>query len=193
MTEIELIQSLVNIPQDAIWHPEGNTLIHTNLVISQAIHIGDRDHYNTHDYSLLYRAAMYHDVGKLTTTKIITPLGSFIPEQYDPIIHGAYTKITSYGHAQESARMAREMLTSYNEDPAFIEAVTVLCDTHMNYNIFTPKAVRKLQAKLSKAGTSLALWAALVEADHSGRDPLPHSAPGKSVLELAELCGVPIL
>lgn len=189
----ELLESLRMIPQDATHHPEGHVLEHTYQVMQQVGRIAYRDKLSAKDTYILYLSAKFHDVGKIKTTRIVTEQGKYEIDDYF-LFHPneRIVKITSYGHAQESAMMAIRYLADI-EPTEVIMAVAALCDTHMNYDISTAKAIRKLQLKLQAAHTNLSLWAALVEADHSGRHPLPPSAPANAVLELAKGFGIPIV
>ena len=65
----ELVQKMKNTPQSPKWHPEGDVLEHTLLVMNQA-----KEDLN------LYLAAMLHDIGKVDHTRV------------------EGEKITAYGH-----------------------------------------------------------------------------------------------
>lgn len=67
------IEKLKRIPQNEIWHKEGNAFVHTCMVVQSALdHISNE----TIDYlaspeirEILVYAALLHDVGKAFTTK----------------------------------------------------------------------------------------------------------------------------
>lgn len=88
-----LLDKLMNIPeikvletveQDKIFHPEGNVLIHTKMVI-EALPKNSEEH-------LIWAAAL-HDVGKLKTQNIISE-----------------DRITFYGHEVVSSKIAEIVL-----------------------------------------------------------------------------------
>jgi len=56
----ELLVKCGKTPQSPKWHPEGDVLIHTKIVYNRARKIGDLD---------LAVAALFHDLGKVETTK----------------------------------------------------------------------------------------------------------------------------
>ncbi len=61
------IQSLIGVPQDAEWHPEGDVFIHTQLVIDRARELIDDLSYPRQVTVML--AALAHDFGKPPTTQ----------------------------------------------------------------------------------------------------------------------------
>jgi tRNA nucleotidyltransferase (CCA-adding enzyme) len=63
------LQSLVGVPQEPEWHPEGNVDIHTTMVLDEARKlIGDLDHARQVAVML---GALCHDLGKPPTTEFI--------------------------------------------------------------------------------------------------------------------------
>ena len=63
------IQSLIGVPQDAEWHPEGDVFVHTQLVIDRARELIDDLPYPRQVTVML--AALAHDFGKPATTEFI--------------------------------------------------------------------------------------------------------------------------
>ncbi|HEY6803468.1 MAG TPA: HD domain-containing protein [Pyrinomonadaceae bacterium] len=63
------IQGLIDVPQDPVWHPEGDVFIHTQLVIDQARQIVDDLEYPQKVTVML--AALAHDFGKPPTTEFL--------------------------------------------------------------------------------------------------------------------------
>ena len=59
--------------------------------------------------------------------------------------------------------------------------MVVLCQYHLTHIDFVQSArhVRRVAVALEKAGESLVMLSRLVEADHSGRPPLPAELPDK--------------
>jgi tRNA nucleotidyltransferase (CCA-adding enzyme) len=63
------IQSLIGVPQDREWHPEGDVFVHTKLVVDRARElIGDLSYPRQVTVML---AALAHDFGKPATTEFI--------------------------------------------------------------------------------------------------------------------------
>ena len=63
------IQSLIDVPQDPEWHPEGDVFVHTQLVIDRARELIDELSYPRQVTVML--AALAHDFGKPPTTEFI--------------------------------------------------------------------------------------------------------------------------
>jgi tRNA nucleotidyltransferase (CCA-adding enzyme) len=63
------IQSLIGIPQDPEWHPEGDVFVHTKLVIDRARELIDDLSYARQVTVML--AALGHDFGKPATTEFL--------------------------------------------------------------------------------------------------------------------------
>jgi tRNA nucleotidyltransferase (CCA-adding enzyme) len=63
------IQSLIEVPQDSEWHPEGDVFVHTKLVIDGARRLIDDLPYPRQVTVML--AALAHDFGKPATTEFV--------------------------------------------------------------------------------------------------------------------------
>jgi tRNA nucleotidyltransferase (CCA-adding enzyme) len=63
------IQSLIGVPQDPEWHPEGDVFVHTGLVIDRARELIDDLSYARQVTVML--AALAHDFGKPPTTEFL--------------------------------------------------------------------------------------------------------------------------
>jgi len=63
------IQSLIGVPQDPEWHPEGDVFVHTQLVIDRARELVDDLAYPRKVTVML--AALAHDFGKPPTTEFL--------------------------------------------------------------------------------------------------------------------------
>src|SRR5688572_6442745 len=63
------IQSLIGVPQDPEWHPEGDVFVHTKLVIDRARELIDDLSYPRQVTVML--AALAHDFGKPATTEFL--------------------------------------------------------------------------------------------------------------------------
>jgi tRNA nucleotidyltransferase (CCA-adding enzyme) len=63
------IQSLIGVPQDPEWHPEGDVFVHTNLAVDRARELIDDLPYPRKITVML--AALAHDFGKPATTEFL--------------------------------------------------------------------------------------------------------------------------
>ncbi len=63
------IASLIDVPQDPLWHPEGDVFVHTQLVIDRAREVIDALPYPKKVTVML--AALAHDFGKPATTDFL--------------------------------------------------------------------------------------------------------------------------
>jgi tRNA nucleotidyltransferase (CCA-adding enzyme) len=63
------IEALISVPQDPLWHPEGDVFVHTQLVIDRARELIDDLKYPKQVTVML--AALAHDFGKPATTEFI--------------------------------------------------------------------------------------------------------------------------
>jgi tRNA nucleotidyltransferase (CCA-adding enzyme) len=63
------IASLIDVPQDPVWHPEGDVFVHTQLVVDRARELIDDLAYPQKVTVML--AALAHDFGKPPTTQFI--------------------------------------------------------------------------------------------------------------------------
>lgn len=162
--------------QDPIWHPEGGVFAHTAYVCDEMAAICERENI-THDRRLvLMFAALCHDFGK--------PSCTFTNEA---------GRIVSPGHDKAGVPIAREFLESIGCRADIIAQVLPLVAEHMahisvnNEEMNIGRFVRRLAVRLHPAMISdLDL---LVEADMSGRPPLPkgkHPLMGK-ILEQAKI------
>ena len=168
-SEYPNITDLNGVPQDPEWHPEGNVLIHTGFVLD---YMGRycREHEITGDKrAILILAALCHDFGKLTHT------------QFED------GRIKSKGHEQASEPFARKFLAQIGCPLRLVEPIIGLVINHMAaYGRQSEKSVRKLAFRLSKYNTCIADLVILIEADKSGRPPLPQGQP-QSIVEMLQL------
>ena len=63
------IQSLIGVPQDPVWHPEGDVFVHTKLAVDRARELIDNLSYPRQVTVML--ATLAHDFGKPATTEFI--------------------------------------------------------------------------------------------------------------------------
>jgi putative nucleotidyltransferase with HDIG domain len=89
------------VPQNPVWHAEGDVLIHTRMVTESLLSLPAWSQLPVADRQALFAAALLHDVGKPACTK--TELDGHI---------------TSRGHARKGEKMARQLLWLGEELPA---------------------------------------------------------------------------
>lgn len=169
------LEAMIGVPQEPEWHPEGDVAIHTAHVLDAAADIATRDKLDEEDRAVLLFAALTHDIAKPATTK---------QREKDGIL-----RWTSYGHEEAGGPMAAEFLQSIGIAPKIIRRVEPLVTNHLAHMRFAPELapafVRKLADRL--APSSIEEFTRLVEADASGRPPLPKRLPdeARDILEHA--------
>lgn len=173
------IGALKATPQDPVWHPEGDVEVHTAFVMDEAARIADREGLVGDDRAVLLFSALTHDFAKPQTTKT---------EEID-----GKQRITSRGHEEQGGPLAKQFLDSVGVINLISEKVVPLVENHLQHvsiaSIPTDKgrksAVRKLARRLGKANINELLR--LIEADTSGRPPLPKGMPeaGKVLQSIA--------
>jgi len=164
------LHALVGLPQDAEWHPEGDCLTHTSLVCDAARDIAVRDKLNDDDRLVLMLAALCHDLGKANTTVMRDE------------------RWRSPGHAEEGADLTRSLLARMGFGESVVKKVVPLVVEHMSHIGVEPnnRLVRRLAVRV--APSNIAMLVRLIEADHSGRHPLPKGVPATAakIQELSE-------
>jgi len=161
--------NLMGVLQNPRFHPEGCAGYHSMLVCDEAVELAKRENLNDEDRLVLVFSAMLHDAAKFTHSQ------------------GKYPEIKSHGHAEASVPFVKSFFKRLGvvEDNDLVKKVCPLTFYHMAYlNCQTVKAVRKLAEKLEPSNMNMLCL--LVEADHSGRSPLPKGLPDKA-LRMLEL------
>ena len=106
---INKILKLQQIEQNPKYHPEGNVLNHVLMVVDKASQVKHKS-----EYPLAFMwAALLHDIGKLTTTKI------------------RKGRITSYNHDNEGEDISKEMLDKLTDDEELKYQISKLVRYHM--------------------------------------------------------------
>jgi tRNA nucleotidyltransferase (CCA-adding enzyme) len=159
------IACLAGVPQDAHWHPEGDVGIHTMFVLDAAARIAEREALQGDDRAVLLFAALCHDFAKATTTALREREGKL--------------RWTSWGHEADGGPMSRAFLERIGIKSSIVDRVVPLVENHLASSSIgrevTPRAVRRLAMRLAPA--TIADLLRLIEADHSGRPPLPVGLP----------------
>jgi len=157
----------LEIPQDPIWHPEGNVWVHTLYVCDEAARIAREKNL---DPIILVGAALLHDVGKAITT--FEKNGRWV----------------SPGHAEKGVSIARDFLESIKCPNNIANQICILVKEHMAHINLTEKSVKRLKIRLGPV--SMNMWGAIVESDHSGRPPLPKANPSEKWVEIGNSLSV---
>jgi len=165
------LKAIIDCPQDPIWHPEGCVMTHTAHVCDEAARIGSREALSGDDRLILLFAALCHDLGKATTT------------WQDP----ADGRWKAPKHAQAGEAPTRSFLSSIGFAEKVINLVVPLVREHMCHIgvSVTDRFVRRLSTRLAPASVNQLVR--LIEADHSGRPPLPKNCPqeAQDILKVA--------
>jgi tRNA nucleotidyltransferase (CCA-adding enzyme) len=165
LTETEWIKhfpelnAMIGVPQDPEWHPEGCVWTHTVLVVQEAINIAIREQLGDEDRMILFFAALCHDMAKPATTKM----------------EGGRWR--AKGHCEQGADIAESFLNRIGAPKWLINHVKPLVVAHLVHSAGKPtdRAVRRLALRLRPSNINM--LSMLIEADHSGRPPLPKGNP----------------
>lgn len=112
------ILALNTIPQSKSWHPEGNVLIHTTIVVNRAK--------KSNNINLLL-AALFHDIGKFETTK--------------PNNKGGFS---AHGHEDFSAKSVDKFSSWIKSiEGADIETIKWIVLNHMRIKFFNEMKTKK--------------------------------------------------
>lgn len=147
------IRDMEGVPQDEIYHAEGDVAIHTRMVVEALQGLPEFQLLSAQEKEILFAAALLHDVEKRSTT-----------------VHESDGRITSRGHARKGEFTTRNIL--YREIPTpfpIREAVAKLVRNHgLPIWIFDkPDPLKSLlQTSLE---VNLAHLAILAKADMLGR------------------------
>jgi len=176
LQEIERLKELlpelhdtIGIEQDPHWHPEGDVFEHTMQAVDAAVEEDLQDEAKI----ILALAALSHDLGKVTTTKIING------------------RVRSPGHDVEGVSVAQALLSRITNTNEIKETVCKLVRYHMMPGQFVsnkagPAAYKRLAKKLAPH-TTLDFLAKLARADKRGRNPeLKKPLAEQSVVDIAE-------
>ena len=185
MPEFGDLSKMAKTQQEAEWHPEGDVEVHTGQVMTAAVEIAEREGLTGDDRAVLLFSALLHDVAKPATTITETE-------------GDKKGRITSRGHEEMGGAMAREILEGLGIKKAITDKVVVLIENHLqhvsiaNEKVNPQKAARTLAKKLAKGGTNIQALLHLIEADMSGRAPLPKELgeSGQILKALAEDVGI---
>src|SRR5487761_1952425 len=169
MVHFPEIGNILNVPQDPEWHPEGDVGVHTMHVVDAAARIAERDLLDGNERAVLLFSALTHDFAKAGTTALRERHGKL--------------RWTAHGHEAAGGPLAHTFLERIGIKAAIADQVVPLVENHLAHsslrNDVTPRSVRRLALRLAPASITQLLR--LIEADHSGRPPLPPGLPEAAV------------
>jgi tRNA nucleotidyltransferase (CCA-adding enzyme) len=164
-----LLGRIQSVPQDPEWHPEGDVGTHTMHVVDAAARIAERERLSDDDRTVLLFSAITHDFGKADTTELREKNGRL--------------RWTAHGHAKLGGPLSRTFLAGVGIKAEIVDQVVPLVENHLAHTAFAdpqvhPRAIRRLAARLAPANIKQLAW--LIEADYSGRPPLPGGLPDQA-------------
>ena len=146
------IEALIDVPQDATWHPEGDVWTHNLMVVDEAARLrrGDAD-----DPALMF-GALCHDLGKPGTTVV------------------QEGRVRSPSHSKAGIAPTRYLLARMRAPNELVERTCALVEHHLAPALFDKdgakaRAYRRLSRQLASSGVSMELLARVARADHLGR------------------------
>lgn len=166
------LDALTRAEQDPKWHPEGNTFVHTAFVCNAMADICNRDGLTGDDRLVAMFAALCHDLGKATTTR-----------------KNDEGRWTAPGHDMAGVPITDKFMRSINAPHWLIDKVKPLVAQHMRHcsvpdDKVNARIIRRLANALHPA--TMEEWSRVVEADHSGRPPLPKGNPVDHWMKMAQ-------
>lgn len=145
------IRAMADVPQDAIFHAEGDVLIHTSMVTKALIELPAWRALPPEERMLLFASALLHDVGKPSCTTVEDG------------------RIRSRGHARIGERMTRQLFWDEGVPFAQREYVARLVRLHGLPLQFLDKESPERAVFAASQSVQLAHLALLAEADVRGR------------------------
>jgi putative nucleotidyltransferase with HDIG domain len=145
---------LQKVPQDPIYHAEGDVYTHTTMVVQELIQLAEWKQLSNTERSVMFIAALLHDVAKPTCTQI-----------------DEKGRITSPGHAKRGAKLARQILWELPMMPPLTirESIVSLVRFHGLPLWFLEKESPDKAVYEASLQIRLDLVALLAEADIRGR------------------------
>lgn len=156
-SSFDWFRDMKGVPQDPIWHAEGDVFTHTKMVVEELVAMPEFELLSEQDQHILFASAVLHDVEKRSTTTT---------EEIDGL-----ERIVSPGHAKKGEFTARVIL--YKDIPtpfAIREAIAKLVRLH-GLPIWAIKKPDPRQAVIEASlAVNTQLLSLLARADILGRE-----------------------
>jgi tRNA nucleotidyltransferase (CCA-adding enzyme) len=167
------LAALVDVPQDPVWHPEGDVWTHTLHVVDALAGMAEWREADEVTRGVVMLGALAHDIGKPDTTRAE--------------VRADRERIVSLGHDEAGAALTTSMLQRLGMTEAVVQRVVPLVTEHMAHLATpSPRMVRRLSHRLRPA--TIRELALVIRADMAGRPPLPADTPAQllEILRLAD-------
>lgn len=176
--EIERIKEIlpeladtIGILQESAWHPEGDVFEHSMQALDASAQLSYDSEY---EKLVCMYAALCHDLGKVTTTKLING------------------KLRSFGHDMAGVPLTKSLLNRITLKKELIKSVCALVETHMQPLMFEKNnaglvAYKKLAVKLEQAKVNILMLSKVALADRRGRNGCGGHEPLKTDIPQLDL------
>lgn len=167
------VHALIGVPQDPTWHPEGDVYVHTLHCLDAMRVILDREGLKGERRAKLMFTILGHDFAKPETT----------------VFSQKKQRWTSPMHCPLGAPPMKAFLERINAPERYAPFCMPLVKEHLVYiNPPNAKNVMKLANRLGDSATiEDLLW--VIEADQSGRPPLPQFVLPANAVKIREIAG----
>jgi putative nucleotidyltransferase with HDIG domain len=152
LVQFPYLQSLSSCEQNPVYHAEGNVWIHTQLVCEALVSLPDWQSMNPQDRSILFAAALFHDIAK--------PMATQVAEDGN---------ITAKGHVNLGVRIVRQILQDLHTPFAIRETIVAIVK-HESLPLWFWDKPQPLRSIIKASQLVRCDWLALIaEADVKGR------------------------
>jgi len=167
------LAAVVGVPQDPLWHPEGDVWIHTGHAVDALVADPDWKASPAERRLVLMMAVLLHDTGKATCTRTE--------------VRDGRERVVSPGHEGVGGGLAAAFLRRIGFQETLVDRVVPLVTNHMVHSEDpSARMVRRLSVRLRPS--TIDELCAVMTADASGRPPRPAGVP-RSVQQLREAAG----
>ena len=151
------ISALVDTPQDAEWHPEGDVFTHTQHCCDAMARLSDWQTADEATRAVLMFAVLAHDFGKPAVT--------------ERVVREGIERIISPGHDRIGGELTTQFLERIGISTALQKRIPPLVICHMAHlQTTTARSIRRLANRLKPE--TIEHLTLVIEADQRGRPPL---------------------
>jgi putative nucleotidyltransferase with HDIG domain len=152
-SQFDWVKRMNDVPQDPVYHAEGNVAIHTQMVLEALIKQPAYQALAPRGKEILWAAALLHDVEKYSTT-----------------VTESDGRVTSKGHAKKGALKARQLLYREVSTPFAIREQIVGLVRHHGLPLWVFEKPDPIKAVITASMEVNTIWLALLaRADVLGR------------------------